>query len=171
MTTAPKAPSASNESSQPPEPRRTRPDIPKEYGVPDHAEGMIEWAWVVEQLQKARNYWLITSYPDGRPHCVPSWGAWVDNRLYFGGGDMTRHSKNLATNPNLIAHLESGDQVVIVYGRAEKVTDIPAAIMARIEADYTAKYGAGEGANYALVPGKILAWTTYPTTPTRFWFD
>lgn len=152
-------------------PKRTRPDIPKEYGVPEGEEGMVEWAWVVEQLQKARNYWLVSLYPDGRPHCVPSWGAWVENKLYFSGGDMTRHAKNLAQNDTLIAHLESGDQVVIVYGKAEKAVNVPPEIMSKIEADYVGKYGAGEGATYALVPNKILAWTVYPTTPTRFLFE
>jgi hypothetical protein len=151
-------------------PKRERPDIPIEYGVPDHDEGLVEWGWVVEQLKKARHYWLISLYPDGRPHCVPSWGAWVENRLYFSGGDMTRHAKNLASDPTLIAHLESGDEVVILYGRAEKADKVPAEMMARIEADYTEKYGMGEGATYALVPEKILAWTTFPTTPTRFLF-
>ena len=152
------------------EPKRDRPDIPKEYGMSEDEAGMIEWSWVAEQLQKSRNYWLITSYPDGRPHCVPSWGAWVDNTLYFGGGDMTRHSKNLETNPNMIAHLESGDQVVIVYGVAKKAVDVPSETMAKIEGDYVVKYGMGEGANYQLVPSKILAWTSFPTTPTRFLF-
>jgi hypothetical protein len=152
-------------------PKRTRPDIPRDYGVPDHDKGMIEWSWVVEQMQKARVYWLVTSYPDGRPHTVPTWGAWVDNKLYFGGGDMTRHAKNLATNPNMIAHLESGDQTVIMYGAAEKAVDVPRETMAKIEADYVAKYGAGEGANYAFVPRKVLAWTSFPNTPTRFLFE
>jgi hypothetical protein len=153
------------------EPKRTRPDIPKEYGVPSTVEGMLDWSWVVEQLEKAKNYWLISLYPDGRPHCVPSWGAWVDNGLYFSGGDMTRHARNLASNPNMIAHLESGDQVVILYGEAQKATDVPKDTMSRIEAAYTQKYGAGEGANYKLVPHKIIAWTIYPTTPTRFLFE
>lgn len=153
------------------EPKRTRPDIPREYGVPKTAKGMIEWKWVVEQLEKARHYWLVSLYPDGRPHCVPSWGAWVDNKLYFSGGDMTRHAKNLAVNPTMIAHLESGDQVVIVHGRAEKAANVPAEIMTKIEAAYTTKYGMGEGAQYALIPTKILAWTAFPATPTRFLFE
>jgi hypothetical protein len=153
------------------EPKRTRPDIPKEYGVPKTVKGMVEWNWVVEQLEKARNYWLVSLYPDGRPHCVPSWGAWVDNKLYFSGGDMTRHAKNLAMTPTMIAHLESGDQVVIIHGRAEKAVNVPPSIMVQVEAAYTAKYGMGEGATYALVPSKILAWTAFPTTPTRFLFE
>ena len=152
-------------------PKRTRPDIPKEYGVPTTEEGLVEWSWVVEQLEKARNYWLISQYPDGRPHCVPSWGAWVENKLYFSGGDMTRHAKNLAITPRMIAHLESGDQTVIVYGNAEKANNVAPEIMKQIEAAYVAKYGAGEGATYGLVPDKILAWTTYPNTPTRFLFN
>jgi hypothetical protein len=87
---------------------------------------------------------------------------------------MTRHAKNLATNPTMIAHLESGDQTVIVHGQAEKAVNVPPNIMKQIETAYVAKYGAGEGATYALVPKKILAWTatdsTYATTPTRFTF-
>lgn len=158
-------------TSAPHEPRRTRPDIPKEYGIPDDETDMVEWGWVVEQLTSARHYWLITSYPDGRPHTVPSWGSWIDNRLYFSGGDMTRHAKNLLVNPTMIAHLESGDRVVIVYGRAERANDLPPDLLARIEADYAVKYGAGEGAQFALIPEKVLAWTTYPNTPTRFLFD
>ncbi len=156
-------------------PKRDRPDIPKEYGIAQGEEGMVEWPWVVEQLKKSRSYWLISAYPDGRPHCVPSWGAWVENRLYFSGGEMTRHARNLAHNPGMIAHLESGDQVVIVYGKAEKAVNVPKAIMAQVEADYVTKYGAAEGAAYALVPHKILAWTaansTYATSPTRFTFE
>lgn len=152
-------------------PKRVRPDIPKEYGVPEVEAGMIEWDWVDEQLRKSKNYWLMTLYPDGRPHAVPSWGAWVEGRLYFSGGDMTRHSKNLEHRKEMIAHLESGDHVVIVYGNAVKADTVPPEILAQIEKDYTEKYGAPEGAMYALVPTKILAWTDYPTTPTKFVFE
>jgi len=151
-------------------PKRTRPDIPKEYGVPATEVGLVEWRWVVDQLEKARHYWLVSLYPDGRPHCVPSWGAWVENRLYFSGGDMTRHAKNLAVAPTMIAHLENADQTVIIYGNAEKAGNVPSETMKQIEAAYVAKYGAGEGATFALVPDKILAWTTFPNTPTRFLF-
>lgn len=152
------------------EPTRDRPDIPVAYGVPSHEEGMHDWAWVVEQLQKARNYWLVTTYPDGRQHCVPSWGASVENSQYFSGGPTTRHAKNLVTNGNMIAHLESGDQVVIVHGLAEPAKNVPADIMSKIEAAYVVKYNMAEGASYRLVPHKILAWTDFPTTPTRFLF-
>lgn len=153
------------------QPKRIRPDIPQDYGVPAQAEGMLEWSWVADQLKQAKNYWLVSTYPDGRPHTVPSWGAWVANRLYFSGGDMTRHHKNLLVHPGMIAHLESGNEVVIVYGTAEPAVDVPREIMAEIEADYSAKYGNPEGATFALVPEKVLAWREFPTTTTKFVFE
>jgi hypothetical protein len=157
-------------------PKRDRPDIPKEYGIATGKKGMLEWEWVVNELEKSKSYWLISLYPDGRPHCVPSWGAWVDNRLYFSGGDMTRHAKNLAANPNMIMHLESGDNAVIVHGIAEKAENVPPETMKKVEAAYVAKYGMGEGATYSLVPHKVLAWTSgeggdFGSSPTRFLFE
>lgn len=152
------------------QPLRSRPDIPVDYGVPATEEGMLDWSWAEAQLIKARHYWLVTSYPDGRLHTVPSWGAWIDQALYFGGGEMTRHARNLQTNPGIVAHLESGDEVVIIYGLAQKAADVPQELMIRIEAQYAAKYGMAEGANYRLIPHKVLAWTSFPTRPTRFLF-
>jgi hypothetical protein len=153
------------------EPVRIRPDIPKEYGVSNKPDGMLDWSWVSDQLKQAKHYWLVSTYPDGRPHTVPSWGAWVDNKLYFSGGDMTRHHKNLLVNPGMIAHLESGSEVVIVYGTAQPAVDVPREIMAEVEADYTKKYGMPEGATFALVPEKVLAWTDFGSTPTKFIFE
>ena len=120
-------------------PKRDRPDIPKEYGVPATEKGLVEWTCVVDQLTKAKNYWLISQYPDGRPHCVPSWGAWVENKLYFSGGPMPRHAKNLAVMPGMIAHLESGDHVVIIYGKANNASNAPSAIMDQINRAYVEK--------------------------------
>src|SRR5690606_9650073 len=102
-----------------------------------------------------------------------TWGAWVGGKLYFGGGEKTRHSRNLMHNPNAVAHLESGQEVVILEGTAEKVDfdALDEAVQEEITADYVKKYGAGEGANFAFTPHKAFAWTTYPTTVTRFKFE
>ena len=54
-------------SNTPSTPHRDRPDIPKEYGIAQGEAGMVEWPWVVDQLEKSRIYWLISLYPDGRP--------------------------------------------------------------------------------------------------------
>ncbi len=81
---------------------------------------MQTWSWAVERLESALNYWFSTTRPDGRPHAMPAWAVWVDHALYFDGSPETRRSRNLAVNPAIAVHLESGDQVVILEGEALK---------------------------------------------------
>lgn len=52
------------------QPERGRPHMIR-YGIAQGEKGMIEWAWVDEQLTKARNYWIATVTPDGKPHAAP----------------------------------------------------------------------------------------------------
>src|ERR687891_725163 len=73
-----------------------------------------------QRLVAARNYWIATTRPDGRPHCRPVWGVWLPDGFWFSTGSLARH--NLAANPQITVHLESGDQVVIVEGVAAAVT-------------------------------------------------
>ena len=87
----------------------SRPEIPESYGIPEGREGMLPWSHVRERMSVARNYWLATVRPGGRPHSVPVWGVWVEDRLHFGGGRSTRKARNLAANPNVVAHSESGE--------------------------------------------------------------
>src|SRR5207253_5002058 len=100
------------------EPRRSRPRLPRDYGVPDVEEGMVSWSWAVARLEKARNYWFSTTRPDGRPHAMPAWAVWLDGVLYFEGSPLTRRARNVTANPAIVVHLESGDEVVILEGEA-----------------------------------------------------
>jgi hypothetical protein len=70
-----------------------------------------------QQLVAARTYWIATTGPDGRPHCRPVWGVWLADGFWFSTGSLARH--NLAANPQITVHLESGDEVVIVEGAAD----------------------------------------------------
>lgn len=154
------------------EPKRSRPHIPG-YGIPESAEGMLPWGHVVERLATPRNYWVSTTRPDGRPHATPVWAVWVEETLYFGGGPDTRRSRNLDANPHLVIHLESGDDVVIIEGVAEKFTEANAdpALLTRIDDAYEAKYGIRHGTPvWAVHPQVVFAWTSYPTTVTRWTF-
>ncbi|HEX2173493.1 MAG TPA: pyridoxamine 5'-phosphate oxidase family protein, partial [Dehalococcoidia bacterium] len=103
---------------KPDEPRADRPSLPKDYGVPEHTESLLPWSWAVERLEGARNYWFSTTRPDGRPHAMPAWAVWLDGRLYFEGSPETRRARNVAQNPAVVVHLESGDEVVILEGVA-----------------------------------------------------
>lgn len=155
--------------SKQPEPVRSRPAI-EGYGIPEIEEGMLPWSFVVERMGPPRNYWISTVRPSGRPHAVPSWGVWLDEVFYFGGGENTRHLRNVRHNPNIVVHLESGDEVVILEGSAEEIADT--ALQKRIDQAYEAKYGMPHGTPvFALRPRKAFAWTTYPTTVTRWSFN
>ncbi len=95
--------------------------MPEGYGVPDTDEGVLDWSWAVARLESALNYWFATTRPDGRPHAMPAWAVWLDGTLYFEGSPLTRRARNIAANPAVVVHLESGDDVVILEGEAREV--------------------------------------------------
>jgi nitroimidazol reductase NimA-like FMN-containing flavoprotein (pyridoxamine 5'-phosphate oxidase superfamily) len=131
--------------------KSSRPYMPG-YGILDAngGRGLLPWAWAVERLTRARNYWIATTCPDGSPHCVPVWGVWLDddNAFYFSSGTQSRKARNLATNPNCVVCPEYGIQAVSLEGLAAKITDT-ATIRRFVEA-YNPKY------NWDLKPETVL---------------
>lgn len=113
---------------------------PAEYGFPIDASKLLPWSYAGEQLIAARDYWLVTIRPDGRPHLAPLWGVWVDNAWWFHGNPESRWGRNLALNSAASVHLESGRRVVIVDGdvRYETTSD---AVARRVIDAWTDKYG------------------------------
>lgn len=158
-------------------PRRQRPSFPDGYGISRQEEGMLSWEWLSQRMEEARNYWVGTTRPDGRPHSMPVWGVWVDESLYFGTGPDTRKARNLAKSPAMLIHLESGDEVVILEGEAQ-VTEDPA-VLARVDDAYEAKYQMRAVSQikssvwYTLRPRIALAWTEkeFPANATRWVFE
>jgi nitroimidazol reductase NimA-like FMN-containing flavoprotein (pyridoxamine 5'-phosphate oxidase superfamily) len=156
-----------------PQPKRSRPQMPVSYGVPQSEEGMLPWSHVRTRMAEARNYWVATTRPDGRPHVVPVWGVWVDDIFYHGGGPDTRKARNLQHNPNIAIHLEDGNEVVIMEGTVTMLTpeNADADLLRRIDDAYEAKYNMRHGTPvWALQPRLALAWKEYPTTVTRWTF-
>ena len=153
---------------------RSRPYAPG-YGIPSHSRGMLTWDHVEERMAEARNYWVATVRPDGRPHITPVWGLWVDGAFYFGVAPGTRKARNLTQNPNVSVHLESGEDVVILEGVAEVVSDPDPGLVERLFASSVAKYGTGsrevEG-SYVVRPRVVFAWSGGdPSTYTRWFLD
>ncbi len=155
------------------EPRPDRPFIKETgYGIPASLEGALPWRHVDERMGQARNYWVGTVGPDGRPHAVPVWGVWVENILYFGGGPQTRWSRNLAANPEVAVHLESGEDVVILEGRVGRIEDPQHPLLAKIDDAYEMKYGLRHGPPvWVLQPRVVLAWSQFPANATRWRFE
>jgi nitroimidazol reductase NimA-like FMN-containing flavoprotein (pyridoxamine 5'-phosphate oxidase superfamily) len=155
-------------------PKASRPIIPAGYGVPKTDKGLLPWTHVTERMAAPRNYWVASTRTDGRPHVVPVWGVWLDDTFFHGGGGDTRKARNLDANPHVAVHLESGDEVVIIEGTVEKLTEDTAdpELLRRIDDAYEAKYGMRHGTPvWRLKPTKAFGWTEYPTTVTRWTFD
>lgn len=148
----------------------SRPYVPG-YGIPTSLEGTLPWSHVTERLENSRNYWVGTVGPDERPHVVPVWGVWVDGTLYFGGGPDTRWSRNLAANPQVTVHLESGDDVVIVEGVVGRITDPSHTLVKPLDDAYEAKYQMRHGTPFwVLRPRVAFAWIDFPNNATRWRF-
>lgn len=159
-----------------PEPRATAPRMPAVYGVPADASGaaLLPWSWAVEQLERARNYWVCTARPDGRPHAAPVWAVWADGALWFSTSPRSQKGRNIARDPRLAVHLESGDDVVILEGDAIRDTWPEHVFDA-----YDAKYGYRldsqnrETSLFVLRPRVAHTWTEadFTKNATRWVFD
>jgi hypothetical protein len=79
------------------EPKATRPHMP-DYGIkgPTEGTGLLPWSWAVERLTASHDYWVATTWPDGRPQVTPVWGAWVDDAVWFSCGPNSAKARNLA---------------------------------------------------------------------------
>lgn len=149
---------------------RRRPKM-QEYGIAADEQGLMSWDWVDEQMAKSRNYWICSTRPDGSPHAAPVWGIWHEGTLYFGSGETSRKSRNIAHNPRVVVHLESGDDTVILEGVVAEERD-PAKI-APIDKLYAAKYPfdpTPSAMYYTFRPDTALAWleTDFTRSATRW---
>jgi Pyridoxamine 5'-phosphate oxidase len=120
---------------------RARPlRAPEVYRFPAGDDGLLPWSFAETRLLAARNYWLATVHPDGRPHVTPLWGVWVERALYFDGLPTTRWGRNLAVNARASINLESADEVVILEGEVEDL-ETSMELGQRVVAAWSAKYG------------------------------
>jgi general stress protein 26 len=105
-------------------PQAGRPHMPG-YGILEANEGsgLFPWSHVAERMTESRNYWIGTTCPDGRPHVMPVWGVWVEGAFYFATSRTSVKGRNIAADPRISVHLESGDDAIILEGVAEKATD------------------------------------------------
>ena len=106
------------------------------------------------------------------------WGFFVDDVLYFGTAKSSRKAKNLSHNPAVSIHLDSGDDVVIVEGKAVEVARADREIIAKLDAASKIKYKmplmiVPESVLYAVRPRIVLSWTEkdFPNNATRWEFS
>ncbi|HVM56051.1 MAG TPA: pyridoxamine 5'-phosphate oxidase family protein [Gaiellaceae bacterium] len=150
--------------------RRSRPRF-SGYGISTNEEGMLPWSWADERLAAAHNYWVATASAGRGPAAKPVWGLWRDGVFVFNTGERSRTALDLAADPRVVVHLESGDEVVVLEGSVEVVAG-----SAELSDAYDAKYSfrVPDGSSwYGLRPRRAFAWREkdYPQSATRFDFD
>ena len=141
---------------------------------------LLPWEWAAERLAAARNYWVVTVRPDGRPHSRPLWCVWLADGLWFTTGSQAVRS--LRGNPQVSVNLEDGSAALILEGVAEAIT-APADLERFVEAynakySYTACVSDGEiadaegliGPAYRVRPRVVFGWQVDMRDPTRWTF-
>ena len=95
------------------------------YGVlaADAGSGLIPWAEAERRLTVSHDYWVSTVRPDGRPHVMPVWGVWLDDRVWFSSARLSRKARNLEADPRCTLTTDGAGDPVVVDGMAERVTD------------------------------------------------
>jgi hypothetical protein len=128
---------------------------PRFYGQPsDHDR--LEWSWVERQLLNSGIYWAVAG-SDGQPHPRPVWGLWQASRLHLSMGTPAIR-RALAVDPRVTVHLESGTDVVIPEGKADRPC-IDNRIIAAYGQKYDWSYDVAEyGPLTAISPATVLAW-------------
>ena len=150
--------------------------MPAGYLAASGEVALLPWSQVVERLDQAQNYWLVTTRPNGRPHVTPVWGVWVDGALYFDDIPTALWARNMAGYPAIAVHLESGTDVVVIEGLGEDVAAVTnQELRSQIVQRWNDKYGrlaptpAADGI-YRLRPRAARAWTRFPDDATRWRF-
>jgi PPOX class probable F420-dependent enzyme len=146
------------------------------YGLEGVVHRPLPWAWAEERLRASRNYFLSTVSAQGRPHCVPVWGVWLEGRFFFSTGRRSRKARNLARSPRCVVCSEDGQEAVVVEGEAEALTEGP--LFGRFAEAYQAKYDYRPQPDsdlvFAVRPqvafGFIASEEEFPATATRWRF-
>lgn len=121
------------------EPIASRPywrDVP---AMPKDTSGLKPWSWAFERLEKSHNYWIATSWPDGRPHLMEVWGIWWEDAFWFSTGPNTRKAKNMAAHGYCCIGTENAEEAVILEGVPQEIVDRTE--WKRFATVYNAKYG------------------------------
>jgi pyridoxine/pyridoxamine 5'-phosphate oxidase len=158
------------------EPRASRPNLPG-YGIvaENEGEGLLPWSWARERLASARNYFLATTSPEGRPHLMVVWGLFLDDQFLFSTSRESRKGRNLAQNPRCSVAPDGAEEAVLLEGVASDLAD--PSLRERWVREYKSKYdidvsGMSEGV-FVVRPERVFGQIekTFTKSATRWTFS
>jgi general stress protein 26 len=124
--------------------KASRPHMPG-YGMrpADEGTGLLPWSWAEQRLQKSRNFWVVTLWPDGRPHAMPVWGVWDVDLFWFTSSVRSRKARNIASDPRCTVATEDEEHPVVLSGEGEirSSRDEIAHVLELVNAKYETDYG------------------------------
>ena len=159
----------------------SRPYMPG-YGIsgPTEGSGLLPWSWAAERLSTARNYWVATAWPDGRPHVMPVWAMWDDGTLWFTSSVGSRKVRNLTADPRCCVTTEDASDPVVVEGVAH-ITSDPAVLQrviglmnAKYRTDYEVEFlDPAKNATVGVRPRRVISLRAgdFTGSPTRWVFE
>ena len=160
-------------------PKILRPTFPP--GYVDKPVSFLTWEWVAAQVTESLHYWLCSVRADGRPHVVPRWGVYFDNKFYYDGSPETRHARNIVMNPHVSLHLENGEQAIILEGTSEPAGRPSPELGMKLSKAYRRKYREmgyspkpdswDKGGLYVFTLRQCIAWSNFTKDPTKFVFE
>lgn len=77
---------------------------------------------VVQNLLNQKNIWLASIRVDGRPHLVPIWFTWLQDKIYVCIEPSSVKAVNISLNSYVSLALEDGSNPVICEGVAREIT-------------------------------------------------
>jgi nitroimidazol reductase NimA-like FMN-containing flavoprotein (pyridoxamine 5'-phosphate oxidase superfamily) len=120
------------------------------------------WRAIEARLGRESTIWLATVRADGRPHLVPLWYVWLDERLYVCTGSATQKFANLIHNQSVALALPDATNVIAIEGEAHTATrDQIDALAEHFYHKYEWDFRYDETADWRLIeitPFKIMAW-------------
>ena len=158
----------------------SRPATPGYFRAAHEGSGLLDWNTTAQRFGAQRNYWVSTASKAGRPHAMPVWGVWLDDRFLFSTSPQSRKARNLLVNPRVVVHLEDGHASIVIEGRARELSD--STQLLGFLAAYNPKYAWNftlddvKRGVFAVAPETAFAWLgsdadSFGGTATRWRFD
>jgi general stress protein 26 len=122
----------------------------------------VRWRALEARLGREKEIWMATVRNDGRPHLVPLWFVWLEEKIWISTGLETQKFANLRGNQSVALALPDAMNVVIIEGEAHVA---PRNVVDKLADYFFNKYEwdfrYDESAKWQLIeitPLKILVW-------------